>query len=434
MSGRLLLFVGLLASLLWGCGTKPAADSSLPGVPGGGPTSTSPSGAENLGTTIAPISEEQARAFGKAYRDSMLPGQTLPNGAENFIDWKALVDRAMLNLDMSETNKAAFTRGVVSAVQGPNGLLAQLQSTIHSGGTFKMTRVLQEPAGTRVRFRMEHSEGGVNFHDYLLQDQGGRIRAIDIRIAATGEDMSQTLHRVEMLTLAQSNRSFLDRVTGRDVEFVKHFKDITAITAANQSKNCEEALRITATLPESVRNEKFCLLQEYQAALSSTRPEALVNVVERFRSAYPHDVAVDLLSIDYYVTKENVPEAIQCALRFNKNLEGDAAVIALIAGLQLQNSQVEAARKSIDEAIQLEPDRQDSLWSKVMITAAQKEFATTRDTLKLLATDFGIDIDMSAYEQVEQMKPFLASPEGEELLKFLDSQANGNPESVIPGQ
>jgi hypothetical protein len=114
----------------------------------------------------------------------------------------------------------------MTSAKGKNGLSVQIQANLQNGGSYVITRVLDRPEGTRLRLRLLQPAGGVNFHEFLLRESSDGLRAVDLRIAATGEDMSETFRRLEVLSQAQQSRSFLDRLSGKDVAFVKHWSQM----------------------------------------------------------------------------------------------------------------------------------------------------------------------------------------------------------------
>ncbi len=413
--------------LLSGCGGSPAP-LVAPTIP---TTATTEGGVVPANTPanvtpLAPISEEQARDFGQRMINAIAKGQTRENGLQDFIDWNAMLDRSYQGLDVSEPSKAAFLRGFMMSATGQNSLSVQIRANIQNGGSYAVTRVLSRPEGTRIRLRLLQPEGGVNYHEFLLREGANGLRAVDLWIAASGEDMSQTFRRLEVQAQSLKNRGFLDRLSGKETAFAQHWHEITQMIQNNQQQRYEETLKIAAGLPLEVRNDKFCLLQQLTAAIKGNRTDDLIEVIDRYRSAHPNDPAVEIYSIDYYAAKKDLKQAIQSARKLNESLEGDAYILSLIADLQWQSGLLDEARQTIDQSIQQEPTLENSYWTKVMITAAQKDHAATRDTLKEIMVLFNMSLDLSVYESEKEFEAFLASPECEELKTYIKSQS-GSP-------
>lgn len=98
-------------------------------------------------------------------------------------------------------------------------------------------------------------------------------------------------------------------------------------------------------------------------------------------------------------------------------------MLSLIADLQWQTGLLKEARQTIEQAIQLEPNLEDSHWTKVTITAAQQDHAATRDSLKELMATFQVSLDLSAFESDKTFETFLASPECAELKTLIESRS-----------
>lgn len=372
---------------------------------------------------LSPVSEEKARDFGQRMIEAIAQGRTQANGLEDFVNWNAMLDRGYQGLNVPAASQAAFLRGFMTSARGNNGLSAQIQANIQNGGSYTVTRVLNCPEGTRLRVRLLQPSGGVNFHEFLLRDGTDGVRAVDLRIAASGEDMSESFRRLEVLSQAQRNRSFLDHLSGKEVAFVKHWNQIEKIVQCNQQSKYDEALKIAHSLPPEVRNEKFCLLQQLVAAIQGGEPGALVEVIDRYRTAHPNDPALEIFSIDYYAAKGDLKQAIESARKLNDSLEGDGHMLSLIADLQWQTGMLKDARQTIEQAIQLEPKLENSHWTKVTITAAQQDHAATRDTFKELMETFQVSLDLSAFKSEKVFAAFLASPECVELKALIKSRS-----------
>ena len=101
----------------------------------------------------------------------------------------------MHSTDMTQANidKLAelFPNCVAEAADG-NGIV-KLSDIASVRRTFK------DADGTRVKFRLLPAAGGITFHDFLLKEEQGQVQAIDVRIASTGEDYSQSMRRFSCL-------------------------------------------------------------------------------------------------------------------------------------------------------------------------------------------------------------------------------------------
>ena len=374
--------------------------------------------AEAKPAALAPVPEKKALEWSESLVKAIDSGE----GAAELIDWKALMVRCARGVGASPEEIDEFRMGIEQAAATPQGLLGMIANEVKNGGGFKYIRTFKDAEGTRVKFRLLPAAGGITFHDFLLKDEKGLVQAIDIRIASTGEDFSQSMRRFFVPSVAQKNKGILQKLAGKESALLKSLGQLEEMTNAIQANEPQKVAAIAAKLPKEVRNEKFCMLIELKAAQMAGDDKAHQEVIERFRGLFPNDSAVDLLSMDYFAIKENFKEALACAQRFQKAMGEEAFMTTLIADLQWQNGQVKEARATIEKAIKMEPDFVSARWTKVTIADAQQDYATLNKTLKELVTDFGAELDPEAMKKEAFYEEFNKTPEFKDLEKFLKAQ------------
>lgn len=399
----ILIAVMLLGSAFAACpaiahAEEPAAPAAVPGLP--------------------PVGEEQAVKFANSLVAAVLAGE----GTTGFLDWTALIDRSAAGLDVPVAMKTGFRQGVQKSAGSAEGLFGQIRKQVELGGSYKFIRAYTDAEGTRVKIRMLPVAGGVNFHDYLIREVGGQVIAVDFKIALAGEDFSQIMRRFLIPLVANENRGILERLTAKESDLIKHLDDLQSITKANQSGHPEEVAGIVSRLPEEVRNEKVCLLQELQAAQSLGDNDKMESIIARYRKVYPQDPAIDILSIDYFVLKKQLDQALLSAERFRKSTGDEAYMLTMVGDLQWQLGNFKQARASVDKAIEREPDFLNAHWTLVAIALSQKDHTTVRKTLERLTTEFAVVLDPQVIRTTPNYAEFVKSPEFDRLLKFIEAQ------------
>ena len=367
---------------------------------------------------LPPVDEEQAIKFAKSLIAAVKAGE----GTQKLLDWTALIDRSAAGLDVPLGMKTGFRQGVQNSAGAPEGLFGQIRKQIELGGSYKFIRVYTDADGTRVKIRLLPAAGGVNFHDFLIQEVRGQVIAVDFKIALAGEDFSQIMRRFLIPLVAQENRGILERLTAQESALIKHLGDLQAITKAVQEGHPEEVAGIVSRLPEEVRNEKLCLLQELHAAQALGENDKMESIIARYRRIYPNDPAVDMLSIDYFALKKQLDQALLSAERFRKSTGDEAYMLTMIADLQWQLGNLKQARASVDKAIEREPDFLNAHWTLVAIALSQKEYTTVRKTLQRLTTDFAVVLDPQVIRTEPTYAEFVKSPEFDRLLKFIEAR------------
>jgi len=368
--------------------------------------------------STATVAEKKALEWSAALVKAIDSGQ----GATELVDWSCLMARCSKGLDAPPKTVSSFQKGMEEAAASPSGLFGQIHKEISQGGGYKYMRTFNDAEGMRIKFRFLPSAGGVNFHDYLLKEEKGQLRAVDIKIAATGEDFSQSMRRFFIPMAAKENQGLLQKLVAKENALLKQAGNLEAMAKAIQENHPEQVAPIAAKMPADVRNEKFCLLLEMKAAQMVPDDKAHQEVIERFRRLYPQDAAIDLLSMDYFVIKDDLPEALACAERFQKSMGEEAFMQTMIADLQWQNGKIKESRATISKAIQMEPDFVNARWTLVTIADSEKDFATVNKTLQQLVTDFGAELDPEMMRTEPFYKEFVKSPEFGNLVKFLKSQ------------
>ncbi len=370
------------------------------------------------GKGLPAVDEQQAIKFAHALIAAVEAGE----GTQDLLDWTALIDRSAAGLDVPVGMKTGFGKGVAKSAGAPEGLFGQIRKQVELGGSYKFIRAYTDAEGTRVKIRLLPASGGVNFHDFLIHEVGGQVIAVDFKIALAGEDFSQIMRRFLIPLVANENRGILERLTAQESALIKHLGDLQAITKAVQAGHPEEVAGIVSRLPEEVRNEKLCLLQELQAAQALGDNDKMESTIARYRRIYPHDPAVDMLSIDYFALKKQPDQALLSAERFRKSTGDEAYMLTMIGDLQWQLGNLKQARASVDKAIEREPDFLNAHWTLVAIALSQKEYVTVRKTLQRLTTDFAVVLDPQAIRTQSNYAEFVKSPEFDRLLKFIESR------------
>lgn len=263
--------------------------------------------------------------------------------------------------------------------------------------------------------------GGAHYHDYLLSDETGLVRALDVNLVVAGEDFTQMMRRHSLPLLAKEDKRLLPMLTEDQIAFMKHLSDLTAMAQEINKNRPERVALIAAGLPVEVRNEKSCILMELNAAQMLPDDKAHLAIIDRYRRLYPENAAIDLLSIEYFLRKDKLPEALACAQRFHAYNGDEAYLLTVIAELQFETGKIEEAFISNNKAIQMEPDFYEANRMQIILADRRKDYATVNKTLQRLVTDFGMEFDPDEMREDPFYKDFVKSPEFTDLVKFLES-------------
>src|SRR5665647_147712 len=173
----------------------------------------------------APVSKpptpQESEQFAKSFASHMVPCQA--GALDRDIDLDLLVDRAVAGRSISPADVRGFKRGL-----GSVGTMLCSQLTPDTTYTYLRTQTID---GTpRPLFRMLGDEG-VNYHSLELDKQAGGVRAADLYIYMSGEQLSSTFGGLFDVALHSGATSEMS-------------SKITQIKTLMQGKQLDEAHRI----------------------------------------------------------------------------------------------------------------------------------------------------------------------------------------------
>lgn len=341
--------------------------------------------------------------------------------AAPLFSWSAMTARTLKGFDISDITRAASQNGVRLFIVSPNGFLGQIRNQHLDSRQYKYMRVFQDREGTRVRLRLLLPDGGVQFDDYLLTQEAGRVVAIDIKSIASGENASMAIRRALLPLLVRDNEELRDTLTENELLFLDHFTELIAMTEAIRAGNFDQVASLAAKLPVAMRNGKESLMVELTAAQLLSDGEAQQEIIERFRRLEPDNPAIDLHSIECFTLTGDFEKALACAERFRESNGEEAFIVMKMAYLHAATERLDEALKSAEKAVELEPDCADTYLMLITIAGVRKDHSTINKTLQKLVTDLGIELTTQDIEEDEFYAEFIKTPEFEELKKFLES-------------
>ncbi len=391
----------VILSLSIGCGkTEP-----LPDVNGGGGGSGS-----KAPSSSTPATEAEAAEFGQRLEAAFAAN----NFAEldELIDWESLAKRSARGLGSAEMQREIVT-GMLSTLQGANGFFSNIRRAGGESAAYDYLRTTKGDDRLRVWFRMS-GEGGVNYHDFLVVNQGGRIRAIDIYVLMSGEFSSETSRRAMLPVISETSKNWLEKLTSAESEYVKNFRTVEQVIASMQRGDPQGALAAYRRLPEGVKTEKNMLNFRYQAASQLGDFDEVITAATAMKENYPDDPCLDLLMIDTYVLQEKYDEALECIDRVAVVVGGDPMLAGMKGGILIAAKRFDEAKQVVEQAIADEPDLIDNYWQMVALGLETRDHALTYDYLKRIDSQF--EITWHDIRQQEEYAEFVTSPEGRQWL------------------
>jgi tetratricopeptide (TPR) repeat protein len=328
---------------------------------------------------------------------------------DRLIDWNAILNKATNSLGFPPQHRAGFHRGVMESVTSDKGFAAQISQHAANGGSYKFLRVRERDGQRSVLFRMVSDEG-LNYHEWILAKTGTNVLASDVYIYISGELLSETFRRSALPLAKEASKSFIERLTVAESEYVKNIDQLAIMIDQMQQGRHAEALATYSRLPEVLRREKGTLLMRYQAAAKIGEAE-LLKVVEDFRGYYPDDVCLDFLLVDYHVLRNEHDEALEAIDRIDASVGGDVHLNLLRAESVYQQGDAAKAFELVRKANAADPDAIDPYWTLLGLSVMEKDHDKTLACLQQLESNFGVN--MSGAQQAPQYADFIASPQGQ---------------------
>lgn len=258
----------------------------------------------------APVTSTEAAAFGQ-----QLARHFNQNDRAYYLrafDVDAVLAKAVPQMQGDE-QMADFERGLRM------GLGAQLRAP----KSLRFLETTQMDGQCCVLMRMILTNNSVSYQSlYLEHDATNGIKISDDYIFITAERLSDTMRRVAIPFLQSKKESVLDRMFGDTPDLVKYASQWESMASLMQHGQYQEALDTYAQLPDSLKREKFLLVQRLQAAQRVSDKEYL-DTITYWRQTYPDDPALDLMAIDYYTLLKQYDKALECIDRVDKAIGGD---------------------------------------------------------------------------------------------------------------
>jgi tetratricopeptide (TPR) repeat protein len=408
---RFAAFVAIFAALFGGHinraqnGAQDARDANMPAV-------QEPVASRDTDGSTNQIPQEDCLAFALAFERAIQSGDV--EAANPLVDWDAIAHAATAGLGIPPQTRAEFGRGVTDSLRsGDKGLFAAISGQVTAGGSYRFLRVREIDGHPTVLFRLIN-ESGLNYHEFLLQKQAGKLRAVDLLIHLSGEKLSATLRRTATPLAQQWTKPLLQRLTTAVPEYVRHFDKFGTLSAAVREKRHDEALEIYGSMPEALRQDKAVLLMRHQAAMK-TSEEELLRSIEDFRQYYPEDACLDFLLIDYYTLRGEYDQSIASIDRVDASVGGDPYLNTNRSDILYAKGEAAKAFALAEKAVADCPDLLDAHWTLLGLALLENDHERTLSTLTRIEQQF--QLDLSGVDGSPEYEAFMQSSQGEKWAR-----------------
>ena len=252
-----------------------------------------------------PVTKAEALALGRRIeRSAVNRDYTLLN---NIFDEKALSRR------ISSEGGLFMSKDVIKGAlegfqQGQYG--KAVIDALGKSGTYEMIKQYEKDKKQHILFRL-YGDGNVNYHDYELVKRDEAIKAADVFIYISGENLSKTI--ADALQLTNVN------MPKEDIEKINKIKSIKSFMSRDEN---EKALEVYNELPDVVKKEKAYQMIHIRIC-SKLDNEKYVQALNEYRALYPKDPNMYLMMVDAYVLQKDYPMALESVNKLDSLIDKD---------------------------------------------------------------------------------------------------------------
>lgn len=355
--------------------------------------------------TLEPVTAAEAQALAAQFGAAFSPCEA--ERLAGLIDAGALVRRAVEASQLTAPMRREVLRGMTNAQ-----IASRLCQGVDDEATYVLLRINEVDGQPRPLFRLLNDDA-VNYHELELgkspKDQ--QVRVVDIRIYASGDLLSASLTQVfDQVALAKK--------LGRSPAELA--RAVEALNRARANGDAEEVQRRFAELPAELRDSKPLRLAELMSG-ADLEPAAYSAIMERYRQDFPGDPSIDMVAVDYFFLKKDLPRTLEAIETVDRRVAGDPYLNVLRANAHLNVGQAAEAIVAARAAVTAEPNLEPGWWALVMAQLRRGDHDAVAETVATLNLRFKAGIASDTVEDVALWGPYFASE------AYWRSLGNGRP-------
>ena len=189
----------------------------------------------------------------------------------------------------------------------------QIMQSLGKTGTYLLVKQYEKDKRRHLLFRL-YGDGRLNYHDYELVKMDDQVKAVDIYIYLTGENLTKTI--AEALLAMRGN---MPDMSNEDLQKIESIKAIKSLLAQGDT---QEAAEIFDKLPKELKRQKLFELFHLQIA-QKTSDSAYSQALDEYEALFPNDPNMPLMMIDSYIMHENYPKALEAVNKLDSLIDKD---------------------------------------------------------------------------------------------------------------
>jgi len=330
------------------------------------------------------LTEKDYREFAEKIEQAMADQET--DVFVKSISADAMLDRALKGLPGTDTVKEQFRTGFKSTFS------KTMAASFASISDYKLLRITTTNGECHALFRALVENGGLNYHLLALAPgPGRRVQVADMHFAIMGEWTSTTIRRIALPLLAESEKSFVDRLVGTESDVIKYRKQWTELFQLSKENKSEKVMAAYQKLPATLQREKFILIHRLKAS-QEIGDQEYEKTIAFWAQHYPQDVSLPLVSIDGYALKKQHKQLLAVLDRLDASVGGDPYLNVLRAYQHQELKQYDQAREAVGKTIKAEPKLATAYDCALTLAQEQKDFKEVGRVLAEAEKNLGVDL------------------------------------------
>jgi tetratricopeptide (TPR) repeat protein len=325
---------------------------------------------------------------------------------QNYFDADLFVSSFLIE-DSTDIELTTFNSAIRDEL--PVVFISAVLREVENGAYYNFVNFDYDAFGNYYLLFRLFSEGGLNYHEYLLsQNEEGDFVISDIYIYLTGEYLSESMSRYYLAGATKLlNEELYEKEDFRVLDYSDKIQQIQQLLQWGRK---DMALEIYKEIPEEVRKEKTVRLYALQLIDSESQEEEYSQILEEYLKDYPEDPSLYLVSIDHYVIKEDYAKA-QAMIDTLGMLTNDSFLYFLQGNMEYLKGELEKAEEHYQFILTEYPGFLEAYNVMLGLYIEQKRYGKGVDVLRSLGENFEVDRSILDEMVREDFPEFAASPQ-----------------------
>jgi tetratricopeptide (TPR) repeat protein len=325
---------------------------------------------------------------------------------QNYFDADLFVSSFLIE-DSTDIELTTFNSAIRDEL--PVVFISAVLREVENGAYYNFVNFDYDAFGNYYLLFRLFSEGGLNYHEYLLsQNEEGDFVISDIYIYLTGEYLSESMSRYYLAGATKLlNEELYEKEDFRVLDYSDKIQQIQQLLQWGRK---DMALEIYKEIPEEVRKEKTVRLYALQLIDSESQEEEYSQILEEYLKDYPEDPSLYLVSIDHYVIKEDYAKA-QAMIDTLGMLTNDSFLYFLQGNMEYLKGKLEKAEEHYQFILTEYPGFLEAYNVMLGLYIEQKRYGKGVDVLRSLGENFEVDRSILDEMVREDFPEFAASPQ-----------------------